>query len=124
MDLTYVAVWIALPVLAGYIAHKKARSVVGAVALTFIAPPIGILTALLVSPHPSTGQRSNSTAKVLFGLLPLWAAIVAVCIGSYTHKSSDYWTVAPWLIIAALPVCIVTLLLVELFWRKKDPRAL
>lgn len=122
MDLTYVAVWIALPLFAGYIAHRKKRSVVGAVALTFIAPPIGILTALLVSPHPSSGQRSNTTAKMLIGLLPLWAAIAAVGIGSYTSKSSEYWTVAPWLIIAALPACIVTLGLVEFFCRKKDPR--
>jgi hypothetical protein len=120
MDLAYVAVWIALPLLAGHIAHRKKRSVVGAVALTFMAPPIGILSALLVSPHPRTGQRSNARAKMFIGLLPLWASIAAVIIGSYISRSSDYWTVAPWLIIAALPVCIVTLAFVEFLWPKKD----
>ncbi|MGE5526009.1 MAG: hypothetical protein ACM3SS_20020 [Rhodospirillaceae bacterium] len=118
MDLTYVAVWIGLPLLAGYIAHRKARSVVGAVVLTAIAPPIGILTVLLVGPHPSSGQRSNTNAKLLIGLLPLWAAIAVVAIGGHVSKSPDYWNVAPWLIIAALPVCIVTLVLVEVFSRK------
>jgi hypothetical protein len=120
MDLTYVAVWIALPLLAGYIARRKKRSVVSAVALTFIAPPIGILSALLVSPHPSTGQRNNTRAKMLIGLLPLWASIAAAVIGSYFSRSSDYWTVAPWLIIAALPVCIATLGFVEFLWSRKD----
>jgi hypothetical protein len=57
---------------------------------------------------------------MFIGLLPLWASIAAVIIGSYISRSSDYWTVAPWLIIAALPVCIVTLAFVEFLWPKKD----
>lgn len=122
MDLIYVAIWFGLPLVAGYVAHRKSRSVIGAVALTFIAPPIGLLAVLLVSPHPSTGQRNNATAKVLVGLAPLWAAIAAVFIGSYVTTSPDYWNVAPWLIIAAIPVCILTLALVEIFWRKKSAR--
>lgn len=119
MDLAYPVIWIGLALLAAYLAHKKKRSWVGAMLLTLIAPPIGILAALLVSPDPSTGQPSLVRAKILVGLFPLWAAIGAVVIGSYTSNSPDYWNVAPWLIVAAVPVCILTLFLVEIFARKK-----
>lgn len=44
-----------------------------------------------------------------YGLLPLWAAIVAVWIGSLYSNSSEYWNVAPWLIVVAIPVCAATL---------------
>jgi hypothetical protein len=44
-----------------------------------------------------------------FGLLPLWLAIVLVVAGD--SGSSDYWTAAPWVIFAAVPVCTVTLVI-------------
>ena len=47
-----------------------------------------------------------------FGLLPLWAAIVIVVGGSFVSTSHDYWNVAPWLIVAALPASGVTSLIV------------
>lgn len=45
-----------------------------------------------------------------FGFLPLWAANVLVFLGSLRPSvSSEYWAIAPWLIVAAVPVCGVTL---------------
>ncbi len=45
-----------------------------------------------------------------FGFLPLWAAIVVVYLGSLRPSApSEYWAIASWLIIAAVPVCGVTL---------------
>ncbi|HEY0501878.1 MAG TPA: hypothetical protein VGD42_00155 [Lysobacter sp.] len=32
-----------------------------------------------------------------------------------SSRSSEYWNVAPWLLVAAIPASIVTLLLAELF---------
>lgn len=45
-----------------------------------------------------------------FGLLPVIAASIFVYVGSlsYHGPSSEYWTVAPWYIIAAMPVSLVT----------------
>jgi hypothetical protein len=78
-----------------------------------LLPPIGIVTALLQSPHPSTGQPANITAKILIGLFPLWAAVIVLIAGSYISPSLEYWNVAPWIVIAAIPACAVTLGLLE-----------
>jgi hypothetical protein len=45
-----------------------------------------------------------------FGLLPVIAASIFVYIESFSYHgpSSEYWTVAPWYIIAAMPVSLVT----------------
>lgn len=45
-----------------------------------------------------------------FGLLPVIAAGIFVYVGSLSYHgiSSDYWAVAPWFIIAAIPVSLVT----------------
>jgi hypothetical protein len=58
-------------------------------------------------------RRSFNRLFIVFGFLPLWAAIVAMVVGSFlTTSSSDaYWTVAPWLIVAAIPACGVTLII-------------
>lgn len=45
------------------------------------------------------------------GLLPLWIALALVMAGS-VGEGSDYWLAAPWLLIAAVPLCAVTLLIV------------
>jgi hypothetical protein len=45
-----------------------------------------------------------------FGLLPLWVATVVVFLGGLLpSRSSEYWAVAPWLVIASIPVCGVSL---------------
>lgn len=119
MDWSYLAIWIGLPGLAGYIAYKKGRSWIGATFLTFLAPPVGIVVALLQSPDPSTGLPTQTKTKIFFGLLPLWAAVVALIVGSYISKSPEYWNVAPWLIVAAIPACAITLALIEVFARVK-----
>jgi hypothetical protein len=43
-----------------------------------------------------------------FGLLPLLVASVLVYLGSFDyHFSTEYWAVAPWYIIATIPVSLV-----------------
>ena len=113
MELTYLAIWIGLPVVAGFIAHKKGRSWISGSLLTLLVPPLGILAVLLQSPAPSTGRPRNMTARMVIGLLPLWAAIVVVVVGSFISDSRDYGNVAPWLIVAAIPACVLTLGLLE-----------
>lgn len=50
-----------------------------------------------------------------FGLLPFWVAIGIVMTGSLSpSRPFEYWAVAPWLIILAAPVCIVTLAITAL----------
>ncbi|MFC3552261.1 hypothetical protein ACFOLC_14750 [Lysobacter cavernae] len=115
MNLTYIAIWIFLPLIAAFVAYKKQRSWVGALLLTFIAPPLGLLATFLTSPHPDTGAKSSTRARYLFGLFPLWLALTLMLIGGATTKSAEYWNTTPWLLLAAIPACIVTLVLVELF---------
>lgn len=50
------------------------------------------------------------------GLLPLWAAVIVVYAVSLQSRSSEYWNVAPWLIVIAIPFCAVTLVLVGLIY--------
>jgi hypothetical protein len=42
-----------------------------------------------------------------FGSLPFWIAILVVLAESRGH-SSDYWAVAPWLVLISIPLCAVT----------------
>jgi len=44
-----------------------------------------------------------------YGLLPLWASIVIVIAGSLGSSSSEYWAVAPWLIVVSIPLSAATL---------------
>ena len=44
----------------------------------------------------------------VFGLVPLWIAIAVVLVGGQ-DAPKDYWLVAPWLLIFAVPACGVTL---------------
>ena len=115
MDTTFIAVWICLPLLAAFIAHKKQRSWVGALLLTFIAPPIGLLAVLLTSARSDSKGESSAKFRYIFGLLPLWIAITVLLIGGVTTKSPEYWNAAPWLLVLAIPASIVSLLLVEVF---------
>lgn len=120
MDWSFIAIWIGLPALAGYIAHRKGRSWITAAALTFIVPPLGILTVLLQSPDPKSGLPSNTAAKILFGLLPFWASIILLFAGSFVSGSAEYWNVAPWIVVLAIPACAVTLGMVEVAGRRKS----
>ena len=99
-------------------AHRKGRSRLGAAVVTLLVPLLGILAVLLVNPAPDTGRSNDVKAKVLFGLLPLWLAIGTVVVVSFSSRAAEYWYVAPWLIVAAIPVCIVTLTIVELLARR------
>lgn len=59
----------------------------------------------------SKGERVKKIVFFIgFGLLPVIAAIIFIYVGSrsYHGPSSEYWTVAPWYIIAAMPVSLVT----------------
>src|SRR5688572_7525497 len=43
------------------------------------------------------------------GLLPLWASIAVMLVGSIGRSNSEYWAAAPWLVIAATPFCAVSM---------------
>lgn len=47
---------------------------------------------------------------VIVGLLPFWTALVYVLLES-KGSSSDYWTGAPWLIVASIPFSAATLVI-------------
>lgn len=123
MDPAYTAVWICLPLVAAFVAHKKQRSWVGALLLTFIAPPIGLLATLLSGTRSESKDGSSTRARYILGLLPLWIALTVLLVGGATTKSPEYWNAAPWLLVAAIPVSLVTLLLVEIFmWYRRAKR--
>jgi len=56
------------------------------------------------------------TKILIIGLLPLWISIAILLLGSLNH-TQDYWNVAPWIVIAAIPVSIVTVLMVVVLAR-------
>jgi CDP-diglyceride synthetase len=124
MNPTYIAIWICLPLVAAFIAHRKQRSWVGALLLTFIAPPLGLLATLLTGSRSDGKGGSSARARYLFGLLPLWLALTALLVGGATTKSAEYWNAAPWLLVAAIPLSLLTLLLVEaVMWCKRARRS-
>ena len=45
---------------------------------------------------------------LVFGLLPFWVSIVNLILGS-KGSTSNYWAVAPWLVILSIPYCFITL---------------
>ena len=58
----------------------------------------------------------TSTRLLGFGLLPLWLAIIAMFLGWIVSDDSyQYSLMAPWVLIPAIPACIVTLLIAALF---------
>ncbi|HEY0501877.1 MAG TPA: hypothetical protein VGD42_00150 [Lysobacter sp.] len=81
MHFITIAIWACLPLLAAYIAYRKQRSWVGALLLTIIAPPLGLLAALLTSPEPGGGKGASRKARLLFGLLPFWLALTLLLVG-------------------------------------------
>jgi hypothetical protein len=124
MNPTYIAIWICLPLVAAFIAHRKQRSWVGALLLTFIAPPLGLLATLLTGSRSDGKGGSSARARYLFGLLPLWLALTALLVGGATTRSPEYWNAAPWLLVAAIPLSLLTLLLVEaVMWCKRARRS-
>ena len=119
MAIASTLLWLLLPLLAAYVAHRKGRGAVLPAILTFVAPPVGLLVTLLMTPHASSGRPSNAALRVGVGLLPLWIAIVMLIGGGLMSPSHDYWNVAPWIVLLAIPACIVTLALVEVFGGRK-----
>lgn len=49
----------------------------------------------------------------IFGLWPLWGAVLWVIAGAryYAGSQSDYWNAAPWIIVVSIPVSVVTTLM-------------
>lgn len=45
---------------------------------------------------------------LIFGLLPFWASLVIVILGS--NGRAEYWAAAPWLVVIAIPFCVITLI--------------
>ena len=83
--------------------------------LIFVAPPIGLLVVLLTTHRPE-GEGNNSTkGRCYFRLAPFWIALTILLVGGATTSSSEYWNAAPWLLVAAIPASLVSLLLVEVF---------
>ena len=111
----YLASWFGMACLAAFIAHRKNRSEVAWFLLGLVAPVIGLLASALISARSERDNTNWAIFRLLLGLTPLWVAIVWVVSGSITDHSGDYWNVAPWLIFAAIPVCGVSILVVELF---------
>ena len=65
--------------------------------------------------NPTSGTTKMRPGKrnlllLGFGLLPLWAAIALVVAGSFLPGAShEYWNVAPWAIVAAIPASGITM---------------
>ena len=114
MDVTLLAIWILLPLVAAYIAHRKRQRWGIAFFLTAIAPPLGLIAVLLSGHRSDGGKGAGLKARLLYGLLPFWIALTIVLGGSFITKAPEYWNSAPWLLVAAIPASIVTLVLVEI----------
>lgn len=68
----------------------------------------------MTSPTPVVKMAGFHKALLLgvFGFLPLWVAIVVLVLGGWGRPETDaYWTVAPWMVVAAVPLSGITLLI-------------
>lgn len=115
VSISFVIIWFLLPLAAGTIAHRKGQSWLLAVLVGVLAPPLGVAVACFQEVRPGLQRRQASLRwKLLLGLLPIWAALAWMVAGGITAQSADYWQSAPWMLVAALPACGFTLVLVEL----------
>jgi len=106
----YLFGWFLVCAASGYIAHLKGRSWTRSVLLTLIAPPVGLLAALLLSTKPTDGAPAPKRISPWFATTPFFLASIFVFANA---EPGDYWSVAPWLIIGSIPVCIAILAVTE-----------
>jgi hypothetical protein len=73
-----------------------------------ITSPVG---RSIQSLGPTLDMR-RALVLTLLRYLPLWLALAGVVVGAvWSHGSDDYWITAPWLVIASLPFCLISLLI-------------
>jgi hypothetical protein len=106
----YLFGWFFVCAASGYIAHLKGRSWIPPVLLTLIAPPIGLLAALLPATKRADAAPVPKRISPWFATAPFFLACVVVFANA---EPGDYWNVAPWLIIGSIPVCIAVLAVTE-----------
>lgn len=121
-DVLVAAGWAAIFAGFVWVAWRKGKLRWPYIALTLVAPPLGILAVLLSRSEGDAPRPAGPplAAKLTVGLLPLWLSIAIVWAGSLaSDRPNEYWNVAPWLVILGIPASFVTLLLLHLFWKGK-----
>lgn len=56
-------IWASLPVVAGYVAHKKGRPWLHAAFLALLMPTVGVAIVFLQSPHPIVSALNSASLK-------------------------------------------------------------
>lgn len=108
--MSYLFGWLFVCAASGYIAHLKGRSWSRSVLLTLIAPPIGLLATLLPATKRTDAAPVPKRISPWFATAPFFLACIVVFANA---EPGDYWSVAPWLIIGSIPVCIAILAVTE-----------
>lgn len=81
-------------------------------AITFAGCSPRLRTGSAVQSQAGEKKGMRTFLTFAFGLLPFYAAVIVLFAAS--DGSSQYWSVAPWMVIASVPACAVTFLIAGL----------
>lgn len=114
--LSWIATTLAMLLPLLYIAKKKGKFRFAYIALTIVAPPVGILAVLLSRPEKDAEDQTDPSlkAKLALGLLPLWGTLGLTVLGYVSAPSTEFWNATPWYIVFSLPLCCLTLIALDL----------
>jgi len=115
-DAVVVGLWFGMACATAVAASVKNRSAVAWLLASLLAPGIALIRVLLVRPKRAGEPPDWTTLSLVMAAAPLLVATVGVYIGSLSDRSPEYWFVAPWFIIMALPVSAMMLALVGLLY--------
>ncbi len=115
-DAIVVGLWFGMACATAVAASVKNRSAVAWLLASLLAPGIALIRVLLVRTKQAGEPPDWTTLSLVMAAAPLLVATVGVYIGSLSDRSPEYWFVAPWFIIMALPVSAAMLALVGLLY--------
>jgi hypothetical protein len=110
-DALFLAVWAVLGFVTAVFAYRKRRSPLAWFIIGMLAPLLAL--AWVAKLRLADGTPDWLTFKALLVLSPMAAAWIFLLLGSLSTVSSDYWNVAPWLVVASLPVCVILAVIVK-----------
>ncbi len=52
---------------------------------------------------------------LVLGLLPLWLSFALLFLGTVSYTNAEYWNSAPWIVVGAIPISVLTSVVVAIY---------